>query len=83
MVNWLDSHRGPFQLLVVRPWTKGRIKTEWLKGSVSSEDVEAEAQALLTDPRDKIILVNCWSLKDNQFVMSWRGTHAEDSDQES
>lgn len=66
-----DSHRGVFRFMVGRPCTrKGRpaVVTEWLRGSVAKLDVEAEARALLADPRDTITHVYVWSLRDQQFV---------------
>lgn len=65
--------RGPFLLLVQRPGNKaGFHKSEWLTGEVEKSEVESEAQALLTDPRDTIEAVNVWSLKDQQFVGGYR-----------
>jgi hypothetical protein len=67
------SARGPFLLCITRPGAKkGFWTSEWLKGEVSKDDVEEEAQALLTDPRDSVVVVNVWSLKDGQFVGGWK-----------
>ena len=67
------KRRGPYRLVVERPFvTKpGFYRLEWLPGEVAGEDVEAEALALLTDPRDTINNVAVWSLYDEQFVMSY------------
>lgn len=64
-------------MMVVRP-SKGRAgaKTEWLKGTVSSADIAEEAEALLSDPRDKILRVHVWSEKENQFVHTFRRPQA-------
>ncbi len=77
--GWLDAHRGPFILLVDRPSTKahknaaGVYRTsEWLKGEVEKDDVVSEAESLLTDPRDTILGVSVWSIKEAQFVGGFR-----------
>jgi len=67
--GWLDNHRGPFKFLLARPGAKpGFYRSQWLKGHVLRDDVEAEADALLTDPRDTILDVCVWSVTEQQFV---------------
>lgn len=70
---WWTRHRGPYSFHVTRPFaTKpGFARGEWLKGTVEAEEAEAEAQALLTDPRDRITAVHLWSEREQQFVMGW------------
>lgn len=71
--SWLDRHRGPFRLVVTRPGKKpGHIATEWLKGTVDSDDVVNDATALLADRRDDITHVAVWSVREEQFVHSFR-----------
>ena len=70
--TFLDRHRGPFSLNVTR-WDKTKpdgkqISNAQLPGSVAREDVEAEALALLTDPRDCIVGVAVWSEVEQQFI---------------
>jgi hypothetical protein len=70
--RWQSRHRGPYRFLVTRP-SKGRNKwrSEWLPGQVPTWDAEDEAQALLTDKRDSILVVQVWSVKEDQFVMTF------------
>lgn len=65
-----NRHRGPYQLCVSRPVrTKpGFLKGEWLPGQVPREEVVSEAIALLTDPRDSIVDVGVFSVREQQFV---------------
>jgi hypothetical protein len=60
-------HRGPFRLVAVRQTPKGPA-VQWLKGNVEGEEAEAEAKALMTDPRDTIDAVEVWSERQSQFV---------------
>ena len=71
---WLDAHRGPFLFCIDRPNEKkpGFHTSEWLAGEVERAEVEEQAQALLTDPRDTIAGVSVWSLKDECFVGGFR-----------
>jgi hypothetical protein len=69
MSTFIDAHRGPFRLVVSRPTTKaGFHRTEWLAGTTDRDDVEAEARALLDDPRDTISHVAIWSETEEAFV---------------
>ena len=61
------ARRGPFSLMVVRPGKDERPVTNWLPGIVETDDVEDEATALLTDPRDTIEEVYLWNERLNQF----------------
>ena len=74
-------HRGPYSLLVIRPYaTKpGFFRSEWLPGAVEADDVENEALALLTDPRDNIDRVHVWSDREDQFVFSFKREENEDA----
>lgn len=71
----LDRHRGPYTLMVTRPYaTKaGFHRSEWLKGAVEAEDVGSEALALLKDTRDTITLVCVYSEREQVFITSIRG----------
>lgn len=63
------QHRGPYLFLVTRPGKKAGLNTtEWLKGEVTGDTLDEEAQALLNDPRDTIIHICIWSIKEEQFV---------------
>lgn len=66
----LGRHRGPYRFMVTRPKANQPdfATSEWLKGNVDSDDVESEALALLTDPRDTIHAVHVWSETEQQFV---------------
>ena len=44
---------------------------ELLSGTVTAEDAEAEARALIADPRDTIESVLVYSLRDTQFVTGY------------
>ncbi len=77
--GWLDAHRGPFIFLVDRPAPQryknptGVYRTsEWLQGEVERDDVTSEALSLLADPRDTILGVSVWSVKEAQFVGGFR-----------
>lgn len=71
MEEVLNRHRGPYVFCVTRPGKKaGFFSSEWLKGEVSREDVVDEAQALLSDPRDTILSVGVWSVREQQFIGS-------------
>lgn len=48
----------------------GFFKTELLPGSVDRDDVEEEAAALLSNPRDTIVGVDVWSESEECFVTS-------------
>lgn len=69
-------HRGPYRLQIIRP--TGKAKAPWasntLSGASDGEDVAAEAQALLEDPRDVIEAVYIWSVPERQHVMTYRRT---------
>jgi hypothetical protein len=73
-LGWLSAHRGPFRLCVTRPFaTKpGFFRSEWLVGEVHRDDVPDESQALLDDPRDTIISVSVWSVREECFVGGFR-----------
>ena len=60
--------------MVQRPYvTKpGFYRTKLLPGEVDREDVEEEAQSLLTDQRDTITCVFVWSASEQQFVGSYK-----------
>lgn len=65
MLGWLNAHRGPFLLCIVRPGSKaGFFRSEWLAGEVSRGDVEDECLSLLTDPRDTISSIQVWSVSE-------------------
>jgi hypothetical protein len=69
-------HRGPYQLQITRskPLTskaKLKVEVETLTGTVDGPDVESEARALLDDPRDSILSVSVWSIKEQQHVMTF------------
>ena len=69
MTTFVDTHRGPWRLCVTRPTSKvGSFRTEWLKGEVDRDDLFAEAQSLLDDPRDTIVSVNFWSVTEGCFT---------------
>lgn len=67
-------HRGPYQLQVCRltPKRKQPWHTESLSGTIDGPDCEAEAQALLSDPRDSIVCVAVWSIPEQQHVMTFK-----------
>lgn len=80
----LDRYRGTFTLNVLRLehrrrdaggfYMKGKLlKGEWLKGEIEREDVVDEVEAILTDPRDHVIMVSVWSNRHNCFVSNIRG----------
>lgn len=67
-------HKGPFKFCVSRPFVpkKNFFRSEWLTGGVEGDEVEEEALALLTDPRDTIVEVSVWSEREEQFVFHYR-----------
>ena len=67
-------HRGPFVLCIARPHKKkaGFYTSEWLSGASEGETVQAEAYALLTDPRDTVCTVSVWSEREQSFSMNYR-----------
>mgnify|MGYP001617671054 CR=1 FL=1 len=71
--NPFVNHRGPYQLQVLRltPSRKMKWHTETLRGLVAGDDVRSEAYALLADPRDSIISVHVYSVREGQFVMTY------------
>jgi len=69
-----DRHRGPYRLVVCRPHPrkKGHSTSEILTGVTRhGADVQEEARALLTDPRDTIVTITVWSESEECFVMSY------------
>ena len=56
--------------MVYRPHPKkaGVEISEKLKGNVDQDDIESEARALLTDPRDTITDITVWSDTEEQMV---------------
>ena len=70
------NHRGPYRLVVdrtkVSPAAKQPYRCEWLPGEVGADDVPEEAEALLTDPRDRIVRVAVWSATEGCFVGTLR-----------
>jgi hypothetical protein len=76
-LGFLENHRGPYRFCLTRDkgektTAKHRFTTEWLSGEVPKDDVPDEAQTLLDDPRDCIVSVGLWSVKEEQFVGSIR-----------
>ncbi|HET9024814.1 MAG TPA: hypothetical protein VFN64_09595 [Burkholderiaceae bacterium] len=71
--HWTSRHRGPFKFYVSRA---GKNPSAWLAGPTDAEDVDAEAQALLDDARDCIWFVGVWSVRDHQFVHSYKKERA-------
>lgn len=71
--DWTKRHRPPYRLVAQRPMaTKpGFSRTAWLPGTSDAESVEPEARALLDDPRDTIIRVDVWSVRQQRFVMTY------------
>lgn len=74
--KWYERHRGPYTFNIVRPGTKKKCLTcgtsEWLAGKMQDgADVEAQALALLHDPRDTISSVHVFSETEQQFVMGY------------
>ena len=51
--------------------TGARPSSQWLPGTVELDEAQAEALALLADPRDSITGVYLWSNRWNQFVNKW------------
>jgi len=72
----INAHRGPFVFCVTRPDTHrkrtGYFTSQWLLGETGRDDVIAEAQALLADPRDTLLSIAVWSLTEGPFVYSFR-----------
>lgn len=46
--------------------------SEWLKARIAADEIQEEAEMLLTDPRDTITNVHVWSDKGEQFTRSYR-----------
>ena len=71
---WRTRHRGPYRFHVARshPKKAGLRQSEWLTGVVDADDVPADARALLSDPRDTILVVHVWSQREGQYVMTFR-----------
>jgi hypothetical protein len=71
-------HRGPYRLLLGRPHPElakaqaGFSTSEWAIGVVDGPDVEDEARALMSDPRDTIDMVHVWSEQEECFVGGFR-----------
>lgn len=70
-----SRHVGPYVLRVSRPhptraghWTGEKLNEEHQHGA----DAEAEARALLSDPRDTVAFVNVWSVSEEAFVGGYR-----------
>lgn len=74
MQAWIANHRGPFRFCVTRPHPRkeGVFASEWLVGEIDKDDVEAEAGALLTDPRDTITSIAVWSVREESFVGTFK-----------
>jgi hypothetical protein len=73
-MTWRTRHRGPYTFHVERNGVKaGTWGSETLKGEIDADDVLSEAMALLADPRDKIVRVHVWSVREEMFVMTYRG----------
>ena len=71
MLDWLNAHRGPFRLCIIRPGNKPRFyRSEWLAGETERADIEDECAALLSDPRDTILRVHVWSVPEQTFCGS-------------
>lgn len=68
--HWTERHRGPYRLYVSRPGKTAR--NEWLPGTTTAEEVDAEARALLADGRDTIALVCVWSVRRQRFVFTYK-----------
>lgn len=69
--HWTARHKPPYRLVATRSMSS-IITTAWLPGTSDAESVDAEARALLADPRDTILSVTVWSVKEQQFVMTYR-----------
>ncbi len=72
--SFLDNHRGPFVLMVTRPFaTKtGFFRSEWLSGETCKDEVESEALAILADKRDTVTSVSVWSVREECFVGAYQ-----------
>ena len=61
-----------FRLIVFRPIKTGpkagQLRSEWLKGDTSRDEVAAEAWALLEDPKDTISCVKVFHMGWGQFM---------------
>jgi hypothetical protein len=76
--DFRTRHRGPYRYLVIRPSSgKAPWRGEWLRGQVDADDVEHEARALLADPRDAVRAVHVWSVREEQFVMTYAAPPAD------
>lgn len=75
-VAWdpLTRRRGPFVLQVIRETPQRKIKwhTELIKGTFKAADVREEAELLLGDPRDTVVSVLVWSVRDQEHVFTLR-----------
>lgn len=74
---FLENHRGPFRFCLTRDrgpkvLPRNRYTSEWLAGETQRADCEEEARALLDDPRDTIVSVHFWSVKEEQFCGGMR-----------
>ena len=76
-------HRGPFRLVIDRPYkTKvGFYRSEWMKTEMEGEEVPEEAIMLLEDPRDTIVSVSVWSVREQQFVYNYTHRSIENEKQ--
>lgn len=78
---WRTRHRGPYRFVAIRALTnRPGFRADWLPGNVEPDDVDAEARALLTDPRDRILRVHVWSDREEQYVMSYADTGAREEE---
>jgi hypothetical protein len=73
-MTWRHRHRGPYTFHVERPSKKNpdQWQSSSLPGHIDADDVLTEAMALLADTRDNIVRVHVWSVREEQFVMTYR-----------
>jgi hypothetical protein len=75
-VTFLDRHHGPYSLSVTRQDTRQAIGKQYtcqhLPGASEKDDVEAEAWALIDDPKDTIVHVHVWSEPEQCYVGGYR-----------
>jgi hypothetical protein len=73
-MTWRTRHRGPYQFQVERLGAKNpdQWQTSSLPGHIDADDVPTEALALLADKRDTIVRVHVWSVREEQFVYTYR-----------
>lgn len=71
--TFTSRHRGPYQFQVLRPkpTRKYPYTCLTLPGVSNADEVDAEARALLADPRDTIIAVYVWSVREQQHVFTY------------